>query len=324
MVGNYSFIVRAHCATYNHSAYITDTMNGFVMQQTDFPFVCTIMDDASTDGEQDVIRGFVEDNFDLQDASVAFQKDVDYGHVIFARHKININCYFAIIFLNENHYSQKKSKAPYLKEWMDAKYVALCEGDDYWTDPLKLQKQVDFLEGHPDFTMCFHGADIKNESSRKVLLGCESIQTREYFPSDVFPDWVVPTASMVYKKQEVDGYPIKHQEWFCPGDIVLIMKCMHTGRVWAMKEHMSVYRMNNWSVSSIAETIESRNRMCKHYEALMLNFPKVDREFCNRYISAFHYSRFRKDPSAFNKVKHLCTAIRFSPNYVLRKLFAAL
>lgn len=320
-----NFLVRVICSTYNHAPYITDAMKGFVMQQTSFPFVCIIVDDASTDGEPEVIKKYLDENFDRIDIGLSTPEETDEYLRIYARHKVNKNCYFCVLLLKYNHYSIHKAKTKSLAGFTaSVKYIALCEGDDYWTDPLKLQKQVDFLEGHPVFTMCFHGADIKNESSRKVLLGCESIQTREYFPSDVFPDWVVPTASMVYKKQEVDGYPIKHQEWFCPGDIVLIMKCMHTGRVWAMKEHMSVYRMNNWSVSSIAETVESRNRMCKHYEALMLNFPKVDREFCNRYISAFHYSRFRKDPSAFNKVKHLCTAIRFSPNYVLRKVFAAL
>ena len=64
--------------------------------------------------------------------------------------------YFAVVYLKENHYSQKKSKAPYLTEWEDTKYIALCEGDDYWTDPLKLQKQVDFLERHPDYSLCCH------------------------------------------------------------------------------------------------------------------------------------------------------------------------
>ena len=149
----YTFLLRAHCATYNHSPYITDALNGFVMQKTDFPFVCTIMDDASTDGEQEVIKKYMQDFFDLQDASVAYERDTDYGHVIFAQHKTNKNCFFAVILLQENHYSQKKSKAPYLTEWLNTKYIALCEGDDYWIDPMKLQKQVFFLETHPEYDM---------------------------------------------------------------------------------------------------------------------------------------------------------------------------
>ena len=150
-------MVLTRCFTYNQANYITDAMNGFVMQQTNFPFVCTIVDDASTDGEQAVIREYVCANFDLQDISVAYEKDEEYGQITFARHKTNENCFFAVLYLKENHRSQKKSKLQYLNEWTDyAKYIALCEGDDYWTDPLKLQKQVDFLEGHKEYIMCSH------------------------------------------------------------------------------------------------------------------------------------------------------------------------
>ena len=145
------WMVCVRCYTYNQSRYINDALNGFVIQQTNFPFVCCIVDDASTDGEQAVIKKYVAENFDLQDSLVAYEMDVDYGHVSFARHKANKNCFFAVIYLKENHYSQKKTKAKYLAEWMDVKYIALCEGDDYWTDPLKLQKQVEFLESHPDY-----------------------------------------------------------------------------------------------------------------------------------------------------------------------------
>jgi len=156
MIGSFFFKVKVNCMTYNHSAFITDTMNGFVIQQTNFPFVCCIIDDASSDGEQDVIRHFVSENFDLKDVSIAYEKDTYYGHVTFAQHKTNRNCYFAVVYLKENHYSQKKSKAPYLTEWEDTKYIALCEGDDYWTEPLKLQKQVNFLEEHEEYIVCSH------------------------------------------------------------------------------------------------------------------------------------------------------------------------
>ena len=99
------YIVRTHCAAYNHELYIRDALQGFVIQETTFPVVYTIVDDASKDRTADVIREFVVQNFDLQDTSIAYEKDMDYGHVIFARHKTNINCYFAVVFLIENHYS---------------------------------------------------------------------------------------------------------------------------------------------------------------------------------------------------------------------------
>ena len=127
---NDKYLVCVRCYTYNQSRYITDALNGFVMQQTSFPFVCTIVDDASNDGEQETIKQFVEDNFDVHDISVAYEKDTDYGHIMFAQNKTNKNCFFAVIYLKENHYSQRKGKARYLIEWNNAKYMALCEGDD--------------------------------------------------------------------------------------------------------------------------------------------------------------------------------------------------
>ena len=150
------FKVCCRCFTFNHSKYITDAMNGFTMQQTSFPFVCCIADDASTDGEQDVIREYVEDNFDFSEGSVAYHKETDYAHITYAQHKTNKNCYFAVLYLKENHYSQRKSKMGYLSEWRDmCEYEALCEGDDYWTDNCKLWEQVNYMESHPDYGMCY-------------------------------------------------------------------------------------------------------------------------------------------------------------------------
>lgn len=70
MNGKISYKVSVRCMTYNQSQYIQDTLNGFCMQQTNFPYVCTIVDDASTDGEQDIIKGYFENNFDINDLSI--------------------------------------------------------------------------------------------------------------------------------------------------------------------------------------------------------------------------------------------------------------
>ena len=127
------FQVAVRCMTYNHSKYITDTMNGFAMQQTNFPFVCMIVDDASTDGEQEVIKQYIDHHFDYNKDGISYNKQTEYAEIIFARHKTNKNCYFAVLFLKENHYSKNKTKEPYLKEWQDeVEYIAYCEGDDYW------------------------------------------------------------------------------------------------------------------------------------------------------------------------------------------------
>lgn len=137
-------MVCTRCFTFNHAPYIVDAMNGFAMQETTFPVVTVIVDDASTDGEQDVIRKYLDEHFQEPYRT----EETDYAHIVCANHRTNPNCQFVVLFLKYNHYSIKKSKQPYIQEWTNTKYIAICEGDDYWTDPKKLQMQVEFLENN--------------------------------------------------------------------------------------------------------------------------------------------------------------------------------
>ena len=88
---NINYKVSVTCMTFNQSKYIRDAMDGFCMQETDFPFVCTIVDDASTDGEQGVLKKYLHDNFVFTVNSVAYKKETDYAHISFAQHKTNKN-----------------------------------------------------------------------------------------------------------------------------------------------------------------------------------------------------------------------------------------
>lgn len=121
-------LVTIHCLAYNHEPYIRECLEGFVMQKTNFRFVAIVHDDASTDKTADIIREY----------------EAKYPDII------------KPIYEAENQYSKRDGT---IDRTMDeaiaatgAKYVAMCEGDDYWTDPLKLQKQVDFLEEHEEYS----------------------------------------------------------------------------------------------------------------------------------------------------------------------------
>lgn len=151
---NYGFLVSILCETYNQSQYITDTLDGFVLQQSSFPFVAVIIDDASTDGEQDVIKYYIKRNFDCSTDSDFRQWETEDAYWTFARHLKNESCYFVAVYLKKNLYEDLEKKEAVVKDWFSSKYKAICEGDDYWTDPQKLQKQVDFLEVHDDYCMC--------------------------------------------------------------------------------------------------------------------------------------------------------------------------
>lgn len=158
---NYLLCVR--CMTYNHSEYIKDALDGFCMQRTKFPFYTVVFDDASTDGEQEVIKSYMERHFELSEGSGCKQWETEEAIFVFARHKENENCYFLVVYLKKNLYKTPR-KDELIKEWCVAKYIALCEGDDYWTDPLKLQKQVDFMENHEDYALCFTNSIVRKRN----------------------------------------------------------------------------------------------------------------------------------------------------------------
>ncbi|WP_183308060.1 glycosyltransferase family 2 protein [Dysgonomonas hofstadii] len=122
-------VVSICCLTYNHERFIRQCLDGFLMQKTSFPFEILIHDDASTDSTASVIREYEE----------------RYPGII------------KPIYQKENQYKKGIANTPtYQFPRVRGKYIAFCEGDDYWIDEYKLQKQVDFLESHPDYSLCSH------------------------------------------------------------------------------------------------------------------------------------------------------------------------
>ena len=152
------------CNTFNQASYINDTMDSFCMQQTNFPFACLIMDDASTDGEPEVINQYLDDHFDKE-----WSKETEDYHLTLARHKQNKNCYFAVYLLKYNHYTIKKPRLIYYQELTDEiDYVAMCEGDDYWTDARKLQKQADALDANPEATLVYTNFQVVDRDGKPI------------------------------------------------------------------------------------------------------------------------------------------------------------
>lgn len=247
------FKVTVSCMTYNQSKYITDAMNGFTMQQTSFPFVCTIVDDASTDGEQEVIRKYVDENFDFSEGSVAYHKETDYAHITYAQHKTNKNCYFAVLYLKENHYSKHKDKSPYLKDWREGvEYMAICEGDDYWIVPDKLEKQVRFLDENEDYVMCFHNAIIQYIDKNIYLRFCPYDTDFDLSNYDAINNWYVPTASMCFRTSVYYSKPSDIAQIYS-GDYTLILWMKISGKIFCINSMMSIYRIRFFgdSASSI-------------------------------------------------------------------------
>lgn len=159
-------LVAIYCMTYNHASFIEDAMNGFCMQKTDFPFVAIIVDDASTDGEQDIIKRYLDEHFDMLNAH---QWETDDAYFIEAKNLKNKNCSFSVVLLKYNYYQQKKSKDTLFSLWgQDANYIALCEGDDYWIAEDKLYKQVNFLKNHPEYGMSYTAFQTVDEDGHSI------------------------------------------------------------------------------------------------------------------------------------------------------------
>lgn len=240
----YQYIVATQCFTFNHAPYIVDAMNGFVMQETSFPVITIIVDDASTDGEPEVIRQYLDEHFQTP----YHEEETDDYFLICANHNTNPNCTFAVFLLKYNHYSIKKPKMTYLSKWLDnGKYHALCEGDDYWIDPMKLQKQVEFLESHPDYTMTCNRTGLY--SVRKQRIFGENYcykKSGDIKIKDVIQcgGLFVTTCSTVYRKNVSDNRPDYWSK--CKvGDYPLHIACLLKGKAYFFNEIMSVYRTEN-------------------------------------------------------------------------------
>ena len=240
----YKLLIR--CYTYNQSKYIEDSLNGFAMQNTNFPFVCVVVDDASMDGEQKVIKTWMERECDM---CLAETIDIPTSIVIIVPHKTNTSCTFAFYLLKQNLYKIKGAKKQHVDPWREkCEYEALCEGDDYWIDPLKLQKQVDFLENHSDFSMCFHKSMVIRETSninKSYLKLYNHLEEREYSGEEILRKWTIPTASVVYRNRVI----IPSDKRFVNGDIIIFLSCVETGRIFCLNDAMSVYRRHEGGVS---------------------------------------------------------------------------
>lgn len=263
------FKVCIRCNTFNHSHFIEDAMNGFVMQETDFPFVATIVDDASTDNAQQVISDYFEKNFDTDDPSIAFQEETEYGKVLFARHNTNKNCFFAIVFLKENHYSKKKSKLPYLTRWRDnAEYIAQCEGDDYWTDSSKLQKQVRFLDDNPQYSICSHNFTYYFQDSlsfgkktyySKLFSEITSLDRFEYSLDNYFDGWWTQPLTCVLRNGDyLKRIPVASYPYY--KDDIFYYYVLKEGKGVLFRDTMGVYRVHSGGVWSGTSKIQHAQR----------------------------------------------------------------
>lgn len=276
-------LVSTATLTYNHEPYIRACLDGILMQKTTFPVRVTIFEDASTDRTAEIVKEYAD----------------KYPGLIFA------------FCQKENTYGKgeirQKALQPYFEARSVAKYIALCEGDDYWTDPLKLQKQVEFLEGNPEFSMCFHNAMLKYENNPSKNRKFTELETREYSGDEILRKWTIPTASVVYRTSMYE--PVSHPD-FIFGDIVLFLSLSQKGRIYGLNENMSVYRKHDGGVTKANKKniFEFKKKYIKHISAIKITFNGELEETCNemlaeRHIDLARFQIYRFDKEFLNSLK---------------------
>lgn len=216
-------MVTIRCLVYNHAVFLRECLDGIVSQKTDFPFEAVVHDDASTDGSASIIREY----------------EAQYPAIIRG------------VYETENQYSKRDGS---LDRIMDSeirgKYVAICEGDDYWTDPLKLQKQVDYLEGHPECGMVHGRARAYSQSEGDYLeerfgLGFPSFEK-------LIKRNTVVTFTTMFRSELYFSYLFEIQPYirgWKMGDYPLWLYISRKSVVYFMDEVLGVYRITEGSAS---------------------------------------------------------------------------
>ncbi len=200
--------------TYNQAKYIEQALQSFVMQKTNFTIEVVVADDCSTDNTPKIIREFTK-NYPNIFKPVLRQKNVG-------------------IQRNLNN-AMRKAKG---------KYIALCEGDDYWTDPRKLQKQVDFLEERPDYALCFHPVSVEYNDKKNNYIFPEAGKISEFTLENLLSDNYIQTNSVMYRRQKYENMPVD----ILPLDWYLHLYHARFGKIGFIDEVMSVYRRHPYGI----------------------------------------------------------------------------
>jgi glycosyltransferase involved in cell wall biosynthesis len=211
------------CVTYKHELFIEKTINGFLSQKTNFKFEIIICDDASPDKTEFIVNNYL---------SKAYPNVI----IKYFRHVSNIGWH------KNGSFCLKKCTG---------KYIAFCEGDDYWTDIKKIQKQVDFLEANPGFSICYHEVEMLNSESiftHDCLEEKKVTQESSLFEL-LFIGNYIQTCSVVARNNLIN-FPFDSTSYLV--DYVMWVWSAKFGKIYRIPEKMAVYRIGNgiWSPSN--------------------------------------------------------------------------
>lgn len=256
-------LVSICCATYNHEPYISDAIKGFLMQETDFPFEILIRDDCSTDRTAEIVKQYAD----------------QYPQLI------------KPVYEKENTYSKGVKPMPQLYKRAKGKYIALCEGDDYWTDKNKLQIQSDVLENNKELDLSFHKAmkvDMGNQEHLEIgdyldnngIISIEKVILKS--------KGQIPTASTVFNKKVVEHIVAfqSQRPWLTAGDIYVHFFGSKRGGAYFINKTMSVYRHRSEGSWTSMYQDDYKKRII-HADSRIKSYEELDTIEMNRFTPVF-------------------------------------
>ncbi len=210
-------LVSVICPSYNHESYLRQSLDSILMQKTDFPFEALVGEDCSPDNSREILREY-ENKY-----PGAFQ-----------------------MFYREKNMGATLNTYDLLKR-ATGKYIIGLETDDYWTNPLKLQKQVDFLETHPEYIGCAHACAVVDEAGNRVVsagMAAEKNERRYTLQDFLREGFSFQTASLMYRNFFHDGndYSIFYKSHPLVGDLTILSILLLRGNIYLMPDCMSAYR----------------------------------------------------------------------------------
>lgn len=286
-----NIMVSVVCTVFNHERYIRQCLDSLLSQKTDFKYEILIHDDASTDKSADIIEEYAE----------------RYPDKIIP------------VLQTKNQYSQGINPTNILLKRARGKYIAICEGDDFWTSEEKLQKQVDFMEKNPEYSLCVHAAYYAHENGKldtKFLFKAYEIG-KTVSTEEILRGWNFATNSILYRSDSRKSLDIPYRGKCENGDFAILVYLSLQGKVYYMPDCMSAYRVNsvgslNWGWNRDAEKYAQARRefanmlrridaytKCKYHETIAECIEKVE---LSAYYATGDLKSLKKNKKMYRKL----------------------
>lgn len=266
-------LVSVCMITYNHEEFIQEAIEGVVLQKTNFDIEVVISNDCSTDRTDSIIRALIQE-------------------------KKNIS--FRYIYQNQN-FGMMANFIFALKE-CKGKYIALCEGDDYWTDPLKLQKQVDFLEFNPKYTLCFTRFKLINQIKNIISDDYNEGFFEEKMPLEfnfekLNKGWQIGTQTLMFRKDSLDFEEIEDFKFF--RDVHLISFLLNNGKGKCLSFFGAVYRIHENGIHNSKTLLEKSKMGAECYLELYKYFRDKPHLILYKFYNDRYYNLLRQEGDFF-------------------------